>query len=294
MEPLTRELRRSAIELFANRLDAIAAEQPVDGLPLPYDVCPLIEQVAWRIPMLDQMVRGELQELTNSLNQWKGAIRRWQAWVRVLEEYAEDEAWALQWEFVEPLAFQCMYQPSSARDRFVFAATNAFHQARLATDRVYVDRLEEDPAVAKRKPKHPSRSNKEAQLRRITEPWQGSKDLLASIAAIDGNRYRSVTANFRNLASHAIAPRFNIGITRFVVRQIVARASLVPAGDGRFISAEVPDAVSVSYGFGGTAPLAMSAVLLENAAEFDLAKRCFGRYVKVLDEALLDLPSRKT
>jgi hypothetical protein len=46
------------------------------GEKVSYKACPLIEEVAWRTPPLvaDPLVEGELQELINTLNEW-----RWKA-----------------------------------------------------------------------------------------------------------------------------------------------------------------------------------------------------------------------
>ena len=98
--------------------------------------------------MIDVMVRDDLSELTNILNQWAGALKRWHAWLHVLEGMPMEEAWAVQWEFIEPLVYQCMFQPSAARDRMVYVATRAFHQGRLARRDGYEDRLEFDPKDA--------------------------------------------------------------------------------------------------------------------------------------------------
>jgi hypothetical protein len=212
----------------------------------------------------------------------------------VMDEFSEDDAWSLQWEFVEPIAFLCMFYPSATRDRFTFVATNALHQVCMAVDAAYPDRLDSDPPEAGARPRTLRRSQKEAQLKRIAGLLAGGTDLVARVIALDGEDYQGLTRDFRNLASHAIAPRLNVGYTRAVVRRREQAMELVQQADGTFRSEDVPGRQSVSYGFGGTPPMSMRSVFTGNAAEFENARASFTSYVDVLDKALATLPARKS
>src|SRR5690606_5792780 len=99
MEPTAPDKRRLAHERYVEELEALSAPPPLDGPPFPYKPCPLIEEVAWRAPHLvaDALVDGELRELTNTLDEWRGALRRWCVWLNVLQGFTDDEAWDLQW-----------------------------------------------------------------------------------------------------------------------------------------------------------------------------------------------------
>lgn len=292
MEPLTPDQRRQALASYVQKLEGLADSMPFDGTPLPYEICPRIEEVRWQLSLVDQLVRDELRELTNALNEWRGALLRWHVWMSVLDDFSEEDAWSLQWEFVESIAFQCMFYPVATRDRFTFVATNALHQVRMAADGTYSDRLDSDPPKAGAKPRFLGRSQKEAQLGRIATPLQGGADFIATLRSLDGEGYRKLTNNFRNLASHAIAPRLSIGLTNTVVRRMIAATQLVQQANGTFNEEEVPGKQSVSYGFGGTPPLSMRAVFTGNLAEFEKARACFTAYVDVLDQALATLPLR--
>lgn len=221
--------RRLALARYADMLESLSAPAPLDGLPFPYDACPLIKEVVWRTSPLiaDFLVDGELRELTNTLNEWRGALRRWHVWLAVLDEFSAEDAWSLQWEFVESLAFHGLFYPSATRDRFTFVATNALHQVRMAADAAYPDRLAADPKPGKEdKPRFMPRKDSEAQLEVIVSTLEGGASLVSTLRSLDEDDYLELTKNFRNLASHAIAPRLSVGITNTVVRRVARRRSL--------------------------------------------------------------------
>ncbi len=80
-----------------------------------------------------------------------------------------------------------------------------------------------------------------------------------------------LSSNFRNLASHAIAPRMNVGYTGMVVRTVVPATTMVQQENGSFKSEVIPGKQAVSYGFGGTPPLPMRDVFAANLEEFEKA-----------------------
>ncbi|VWC75857.1 hypothetical protein BLA39750_00863 [Burkholderia lata] len=295
MEPTAPEKRRQALARFVEGLESLSAPRPLDDPPFPYKACPLIEEVAWRTPALvaDQLVESELQELTNTLNEWRGALRRWYVWLDVLEGLTDDEAWDLQWEFVESIAFQCLFYPSATRDRFTFVATNALHQVRMSADSSYPDRLVSDPKPGKEdKQRFLSRKESEAQLEQIASTLDGGSAFTAALRLIDEDDYLELTRNFRNLASHAIAPRLTVGYTNMVVRRVVPATTFVKQPNGTYKDELVPGKQQVSYGYGGTEPLQIRTVFEANLAEFEKASNCFNAYVNVLNRALSTLPRR--
>lgn len=295
IEPTAPEKRRQALARYVEGLESLSAPPPLDSPPFPYNACPLIKKVAWRTPSLvaDPLVESELQELTNTLNEWQGALRRWCVWLDVLEGLTDDEAWDLQWEFVESIAFQCLFYPSATRDRFAFVATNALHQVRMSSDSAYPDRLISDPKPGKEdKQRFLSRKESEAQLEEIASPLESGSAFIAALRLIDEDDYLDLTRNFRNLASHAIAPRLTVGYTNMVVRRVVPATTRVKQPDGTYKEELVPGKQQVSYGFGGTKPLQMRTVFEANLAEFEKASICFNTYVYVLNRALDTLPKR--
>lgn len=208
------------------------------------------------------------------------------------DDFSEEVAWSLQWEFVESIAFQCMFYPAATRDRITLVSTNALHQVRMAADDAYPDRLDSDPPKVGARPRVLGRSQKAAQLGRISAPLEGGADFVAMLQSLDGEEYRALTSNFRNLASHAIAPRLSVGYTSMVVRELGQASELVQQASGSFNEEKVPGAQSVSYGFGGTPPLSMRTVFTGNLEEFEKARACFSFYVDIVNKALMTLPLR--
>lgn len=145
----------------------------------------------------------------------------------VLDTYAvEDDAFAVQWEFVEPLAFHCMFQPA------------------------------------------------------------GTPDRLNALRNIDSASYKERTRNFRNLASHAIAPRLGWGYTNIARRVLVAGPAPYPFGARHAAKRDH----HVAYPFGGTPPIPVREAFELNLAEYALAVDAIVLYGRLLDEVLAQLP----
>lgn len=293
MEEMTAAQRRRAFDEFSGRFDQRPSGLLPDGLVLPFDVCHLIERVQWQLPTIEGMVRGELNEITNILNQWMGSLRRWHAWLYVMDRHDSEMAWQIQWEFCEPIAFRCLFEPSAARDRFTLIATNAFHQIRCASDRRYPDKLDFDFIADKTATKiPPTRKNKEKQLKRILSPWNDGAALLKAIKSMDDAKSRTITGDFRNLSSHGLPPRLTIGLTKIVTRQVEPKMKLRRTADDFYDLVEVPNEYCISYAYGGTPPLSIRPLFEANRAEFGKARHCFSEYTKELDIALAGLPLR--
>lgn len=246
---------------------------------LPYGAVDL-KGLRWPT-MGDMLIEDELRELTNNLNAWLGALRRWHAWQIVMGDYSEDERWELEHEFVTPLATYCLFQPSALRDAITFVVTNGMHQVLRSVDRSYPDRLPLDQAPWE-KPSYPTRRRKEAQFAHIVARWPEGMLLLTALRKLDDQSNRHATLDFRNRASHSIAPRFSRGITRAVTRTVVQRTRLEPREDGYVNDVPVPGEVSIGYSFGGTDPLDLNQVREVNVQQFEVAVACFDHYVTLL------------
>lgn len=235
----------------------------------------------------DLLVQGELRDLTNTLNAWRGSLHRWYVWLEVLDGFTPDEAWEMQWEFVESIAFHCLFYPSATRDRFTLVATNALHQVRLALEAGYADQLACDSSPGREHKNHvPSRKDRELQLASVVRNIDGESRLMEAIRALDGEHYRSVTSNFRNLASHALPPGLTVGYTRMVTRDVIPATRLVERGPREFHEEPIPGRQMVSYAVGGLAPLPMRELFMANLSEFQLAKLCFDAYTSTLNAEL--------
>jgi hypothetical protein len=233
MAGLSSDERKKAYALFCEKIDRDDESLRPSALPFRYDPCPLVDRVVWRVPGVELMINEELRELTNEMNRWKLDLGRWNAWADVLDEFPEEAAWHLRVEFVGVLVFFCMFQPAATRDRLSLIATNAVHQARMARSSEVVDWIGSAPLPGKRATSA-SGHFMEQQLERLSAQWPGSKVLMQNIRLFNENSYISATANFRNLASHAIAPRLGFGITSVMRRVIEVPDKLVPPGANNF------------------------------------------------------------
>lgn len=245
---------------------------------LPYDF------ENWHVQSLGgDMVKDQLNELTNILNGWKNALRRWHAWNLTLADYPDAmEAWDVRLEFLQPLVHQCLLEPSSVRDQITFVATNSVHQVRLATMPGYPDVLAGDPTPKKPKARFLTRPQKEEQLAGLISPWQGVPGFMSALQAIDGDEYVEATVDYRNRSSHALAPRLALGIVETVTRRVVPAKTLVQNDRGTFDEVEVDGKMSVQYGFGGMSPLDLEEARVANVEQFLKARHCYALYRQLL------------
>lgn len=291
MQSLIDAQRRAVLSEFLDRIEDGNGLLPAQQ-PFPYDLVPGIETAVWILGLIEHMVEGELQEVTNQLNHWLGNLRRWHAWNEVLAKHHEDVRWGVEWEWVEPLAFHCMFQPSATRDRFIMVATNALHQVRMAIDPTIKDELLGDPTKPDEDLFFPSRRKRDPQLKEMAKAWPAGKAFIQTLGQLDGKGYRRITADFRNRASHGIAPRFSIGHTALVTRAREQATTLEEQPDMSFEVVPVPDKMATSYSFGGLPPLLMRQAWEANRAQFECARRAFNAYVALLTVAVAEMPKR--
>ena len=280
-------MERSALEqAFRAFLDAREQLPLAPDFPFRYDLVDEVKSGSWRL-MGGEMIADHLLETTNLMNEWWSRLRDWSAWLAVHDAIAdEQEAWLLRRDLIEPLVYWCMLRPSAVRDLFGFIATHAVHQANLAVDRNYRDCLEEDAEKWPLK-----RSRREQQLCRIGERWPGCKRFAACLTKADCEAYRDLTFDYRNRASHGMAPRFELGYTEVVRRAVVPKSEIVPNANGTSSIIESSTKSVVSYGFGGTPPLNLREMHAANQSEFDHARAAFEAYRDLLRELLAAIRS---
>ncbi len=100
----------------------------------------------------------------------------------------------------------------------------------------------------------------------------------------------ALTGDFRNRASHGIAPRFSVGITSTVTRTRQQATKLERQPDGTYKDMPVPGQLSTGYGVGGTEPLSMQQAWTANLAQFEHARRTFDAYIALLAEGVAAMP----
>lgn len=256
-----------------------------------YEICDLVREAEWRIPFVEMAICGELSESINTLNSWLRRLADLKVWAEVLANYGENDAWSLRLHFIEPFVHFCMLQPSSTRDRLGQVASNGIHQANLSTKPGYKDALDQD----KRKPgRFLKRPEVEAQLQRLAKDWSNGDRLLAALQSLDSENYRQQTFNYRNQASHFIAPRLELGEVQFVSRRIVPARHMVQQTDGSYREEEIAGKMAVAYElFCGIRPLTLAEIIEANSREYDFAVAALHAYSDLLREVLAQMPARQ-
>ena len=280
--------------LLRTAFDAYLVQLDCDGLEpsesyLPYD-CEQIRYHLWRT-LGAEMVVDELREMTNILNYWLKALRRWGAWNKVITAYGEKDAWDIRSEFFEALAHQCLLQPSATRDALTFVVTNSMHQVRLMLGNGYFDHLEGDPVTHDQRPRNLTRRDKEKRLSDLIKLWPEAEQFMTALQQLDDKPYREATSDYRNRSSHAIGPRLGIGTTRTVVRSVEPSTEFTRKDDGTYERTRVAGRMSVCYAFGGTEPLDMVKIFAINLKQFRCARACYESYRGLLSAGIDEVPN---
>ncbi len=274
---------------FSAYLDALAPLRPTGDRPLPYDLVETVTTVRWHMPILDALIAGDIRESLNDIHQWQSQLISLQAWVAVVSsgQFEDDDAWTLRRDWVEPLATWCLLQPAATRDRLGNLATNVVHHGRVSTDSTYPDRLEGDDTN-----RFLNRPARERQLRRIGENAKALPAFLDRLLALDGKTFKRETFNFRNRASHSIAPRLEQGFTQMVTRIVGPFETLVPQSGGTFELVLDPKRLAVYYGFGGTPPLALDVAATLVADEYKKARAAVEAYLDLVRDIIDGIAKR--
>lgn len=282
-------MRRELFEdAYCKFWDLIEAQKMPSYRCNTFDLCDLVVKAEWCMPFVDFMVKGELAESINQLNAWQRNLEDVKVWAAILAEYDENEAWSLRNHFVEPMVHFCLLQPSSTRDRLGRVATNGIHQANLSTKLGYKDALDQD----KRKPgKFLRRNEVEVQLQRLAEEWANGDRLLNALRSLDSENYRQQTFEYRNQASHFIAPSLELGEVQIVTRSVVPATHMIQQADGSYRLEEIAGKKAVSYAFGGTRPLTLAEIIEANSREYGFAVATMQAYSDLLREALVQMPA---
>lgn len=284
-----RELRALYERAYSLFLDKLEVASTPKNFPLPYGLGDEVMHVRWsRVFLAAHMVAGELTETTNQLNAWGEWLLHLSLWTDVLSELDEQDAWTVQHSYIDPLAQVCLSQPSAVRDRFGHIATNAIHQANLCTVEGHKDHLIQDDLS-----RPLSRKDREGQIKAIGACWKKTSAFRQALTSLDTKTYHAATRNYRNLASHAIAPRFRFGITNMVVRTARFPTESVAQPDGSYVLVENTTIKCASYAFGGTEALDLQEVNRLSRQEFDQAVRVFNTYCALLRELLAALPANE-
>lgn len=232
-------------------------------------------------PLHSEYLTSDFTEILNSYHEWTIRLTSWAAWNKLLQDFQDDEtkAWEIRNEFLEPIVYFCLHQPSSFKDLLIKYCTIAFHLGNLNFDREYKDDLDEDIEVFRRLQKnHPepynyflSRSDAEKQLKRISLSWPIGARILEALSKLDSKAYKEQSQNWRNHAAHYIPPRLHFGYTRTVTRKVDFFRAYVDQSNDSFLVQEDKTRKQIAYSFGGTPPLEMSQVFGANFQQHAIA-----------------------
>ena len=251
----------------------------------------------------NQMIEGDLKEVTNLLNEWCHLLHRWYAWNIVLESYKEDvqEELELENEFLKLIINKCLFVPSRIKDTFINVGIENFHQIRLANDDKYedkIDRYKYDARIRESDQKlvqsNPPRWQKELILKNILS-FYNSKDFFNVLKSLNDDDYqKKLTRDYRNLSSHSIAPRITFGVVSRVTRTVKITDKMQKNADGSYSLVEVPNKTSVAYSFGGKQPLDRNLLFNANLEEFKKARSCYNEFKGLLKETISKIPNNNT
>lgn len=290
---IARLLHEGAYQKFWDRVQAA----PGDRFELfDYELAHQLKDAPWRTAAGDLAGR-ELCEVTNLVHQWTLELDRWDLWIDVLDEYLDaQDRWNIRAEFIEPLAHRCLQAPSHVKDVLIGVATSAVHQASLSLTPGYKDRMPSDSrhfkALKKGRRIFLKRHEALAQLDELAEPWPSLRPFREYLDLLDTGDYRERTHDYRNRASHAIPPNFEFGEVGFWTRSVGFREERVRNPDGTLTIKEDVSRSSVSYSFGGIAPLALEQAIQHCRSQYDVAKNTYSAYRDFLNEILRQLRAR--
>lgn len=278
-----RDLYESAHRLFMDKLEAFI--DPIE-YPLSYDLADRIQHIQWGPAFMGLAVANDLREAINLLHSWYGYLVDWSLWIDVLKQFEGEQEWSIRKQYVEQLAYYCMLQPSATRKRFGTIATNVLHQANLILEADYKDSLDQDGNG------YLSRKRREAQLKRIGASYTCFAHFSQVLKHLDNKTFSEASFNFRDLASHGIAPRFEQGETSFVKRTIEPWSELVEQSDGSSLLVDHPTKKAVCYGFGGSQPLSFQQAHDACSKEYLKAIQLFHAYQTLLEELSITITAR--
>ncbi len=200
----------------------------------------------------DLQERDFSRELINTFNRYAYRLNRLALWEKVLRDDAEDEVHELRLEFTELPLDDCLHAPYSFKSRIIFCATQLCYTKAIFDHLITKDRMK------------PAEKINIAALRAVANHWPAGLLLIESLEAIDDDRHRELTGNYRNKAQHRHPPRLDHGYTADIVRNVKPS--------------------SVSYSFGETPPLNTNNLLPVLADQAKLMVAGFFAYRALVDE----------
>lgn len=188
---------------------------PLNGVWLPYS----------------EMFNEFSREIANSLNEMNDYSFRLRTWNTVIAPMNDQEKLDAVHEFIDPIATIGLNLPYVIRSRFILAVAHLSHQANRSRDGAsWLDDFPLDNMVYF------------AAADQFGAPWAAYPAFKRCIEKFGNKQYQTATRDFRNAYNHRFSPRFVIGITQIVTREVDAEAK------------------SIHYTFGGMPALGLDFV----------------------------------
>jgi hypothetical protein len=292
--------RESMLHIFRKYLEMDRAND--DSKFFSYDVVEKIQSSDLMF-LHAEYLACDLREIINKYHAWTTRLTAWATWNDLLKKISEgdEKSWEIRNEFLQPIVFFCLHQPSSFKDLLIKYCTIAFHFGNMNRFPSYKDQLVEDNEIFKRLLKnHPepykyflTRSQTLKQLREKSLQWSYRSELLDEIGNLDNEAYEVQSKGWRNHAAHYIPPRLTYGVTRTVTRQVNFQENLVTLDNGTAHIVINKDRKQISYGFGGTTPLDSEKIYEANLQQHSHVQKVLLTIHKVLDEIIATSLAKK-
>lgn len=267
---------------------------------LSYDLCDEQESaINFEIPLVGLQVIHDLRSLLNCMNAWITEMHKWEAWLRIIDDYSEDERWELRLEFVDPIAHRCLLEPSAMCDRILSALYFLLHHAKLSLDSSYKDELATDAAAkkalraGKEHTRYMQRRELGEEIDHLSESWKTAQAVCEKTKLLDSETLREATLNYRNAASHSIAPNFEFGVLPYVKRQLRFAEFMTPNDDGTVTFKKDRSRTAISYGFGEHSPLQHLETFQLIRMQVKLAKDAMRAYETLLREVIARIRAKR-
>lgn len=273
-----KHLLRTVYDIFLDNFYEGQSEPNEHYLPYDFD---FLEQKKLSLHARE-IIRHELVELTNTLNNWQESLQKWSIWNNIILKYSDIDAWSIRNEFIDKNTHFCLMQPSRIRDLITAVATNSFHQVLLCKKKDHRDHLFGEKTRPDEKPKFLKRAQKEKRMQDLFEKINLNSFFIENHIKLNTGDYESQTSDYRNLFCHSIPPKFSEGLTRIVKRDIVQATEMVEQLDGTYSEEFISDKVAVRYSFGGTLPLQLDEMFELNLSQYKIARICYNEYFKII------------
>lgn len=233
------------LRLYQSYLEALSAIEPGDRF-MPYAWVSLPDPISARWIAFSGMLEEFARELANAINDLTNNTRRLGAWAKVVKRLTDTEKLEASHEFISNLATHTVLMPYVIKSRFAFSVAHLCHQANFARDpKGWKDDFPLDGTI------HLNTTD------RFGSGWRRYNRFKRCVEDIHGKAFREGTRDFRHAYNHRFSPRFVIGMTNLVTREVDEKTS------------------AVRYAIGGHGPLDLEEVVDCLVAE---QKKCYGAF----------------